>query len=64
MAVRLSGKTLLLISNFEDNSVSVSEVDLRPVGLVVYGANGQLYLGTNQFSNNIIHGANSFLAID
>jgi hypothetical protein len=37
MAVRLGDKTLLFISSFDDASVSVSEVDLRPIGLVVYG---------------------------
>ena len=64
MAVRLTGQTLLVISEFEDNFVAVSEVDLRPIGLMFYGSNGRLYLGTTQFVNNNMHGGNSFLAVN
>jgi hypothetical protein len=64
VSVRLGGKTLLLISNFDENAVSVSEVDLRPVGLLVYGSDGQLNLAGMPISNSTVNGANSFLAID
>jgi hypothetical protein len=41
----------------DDNSCVVSELDLRPIGLNIFGDNNGLTIGGNRFTDNTVYGS-------
>lgn len=54
--VIISGKTVLAVEATSTQKAIVSELDLRPIGLNVYGNSSMLHLGGMQLSKNTFSG--------
>lgn len=54
--VIVHGKTVLAVEAFSTQRAIVPELDLRPIGLNVYGDSSILHLGGMQLSNNTFSG--------
>ncbi|TCD22308.1 hypothetical protein E0D86_06505 [Pseudomonas sp. IC_126] len=54
--VIIHGKTVLAVEAISTQKAIVSELDLRPIGLNVYGNSLTLHLGGMQLSNNTFSG--------
>ncbi|MGP8027013.1 MAG: hypothetical protein ACLPJJ_09930 [Acidocella sp.] len=63
MMVSLYGKEVLSISDFQNDSVKINSIDLRPIGLNIFGSATELQAGGNTFSGNRMRGGRAFLAL-
>jgi hypothetical protein len=64
MGIRINGKTLLSVSKFDEDSITVSEIDLRLIGLTLFGSNNQLTVGNSQYTSSALMGFRAFLVIN
>lgn len=55
--------TLLQAKKLADNKAEIISLNLRPLGLNVYGDSSGLYIGTNLLSNNTFHNVHTMIAI-
>lgn len=61
--VMFKGVVLLSAREITDEEAEVTEVDLRPLGLNIYGDKSGLHVGSTQFSGNHFIGAGTMVGI-
>lgn len=52
---------VLVVKKVSEDAIEIPEIDLRPIGVNLYGKNGDLYAGTMQFSGNTFSGGGTFI---
>jgi hypothetical protein len=63
VSVTVSGTKVLTLVKRPDDIPEVTYLDLRPVGLNIYGDNSKLMVGTNPFSNKTFQNVNVMVGI-
>jgi hypothetical protein len=56
-------KTIVNVIKNTENDVIVDEMDLRPVGLTIYGDKDELHIGTNTLKNNTFSNIHTMIKI-
>ena len=56
VVVSVRGRTVITAESNSEQSVTVNELDFRPIGLNVFGNSSSLSLGGTQLSNNTFSG--------
>jgi hypothetical protein len=54
---------LIQVKKISDDKADIINLDLRPLGLNIYGDSNGLNVGTNSFSNNSFSNVNTMLAL-
>jgi hypothetical protein len=63
LSISINGMRVLQIASYSDDEVVVDQIDLRPLGLLIFGDTAKLTAGGSSYSSNRIEGGRSFLAI-
>jgi hypothetical protein len=63
LSLSINETRVLQIASYSDDAVVVDQIDLRPLGLLIFGDTAKLTVGTSSYSSNRIEGGRSFLAI-
>jgi len=63
LSIVVNGITMLNISNFTDNSVTIDEIDLRPIGISMFGSSDKLKISGNSYTRNTATDCNSLISI-
>jgi hypothetical protein len=63
MSVLISGKNVLDIVKYEQDSIQISSIDLRPIGLNVFGSGDTLQVGGMEFTKNEMQNGRAFIAL-
>jgi len=56
IVVTIQGSKVLVVSSSSENSAIVSQLDLRPIGLNLFGNESSLTVGGSTFSHNTMAG--------
>ena len=64
VSVTVGGTKVLTLIKRPEGIPEVTYLDLRPVGLNIYGDNSKLMVGTNQLSNKTFQNVNVMVGID
>lgn len=59
--ISVKNNKVLLIENFDNLKIEINFIDLRPIGLNIWGDKKSLNVGENTFSGNTITGAKIFM---
>jgi hypothetical protein len=63
MSVSLHGKNVLDIVKYDEDSIQISSIDLRPIGLNVFGGGDTLQVGGTKFTKTQMQNGNTFIAL-
>ena len=63
LSISVQGQQILSIRVIDDNSAEVEFLDLRPIGLNLYGNKEVLNIGTNKFAGNSMSGASVLIGL-
>lgn len=61
--VEIQGTKVLVLQKRQPDTFEVTELDLRPVGLNIYGDRSKLMIGTNQLVSNMFQNVNVMVGI-
>lgn len=66
VSILTKGKTFTIIkvNKISDDLAEIIVLDLRPLGLSIYGDSTGLHIGTLSFTNNIFEGVHTMIAMD
>lgn len=56
--------TVIKVNKIFDDLAEITVLDLRPLGLSIYGDTAGLHIGTHSFANNIFEGVHTMIAMD
>ena len=62
LVVKVQGATVLKVEQTGDDQALVSEIDMRPLGLNVFGGVSELNAGGMSFSNNTFSGGGTLIS--
>ncbi|WP_252959046.1 hypothetical protein [Pseudomonas simiae] len=62
IVVKVQGATVLRVEQTGDDQALVSELNMRPLGLNIYGGNSKLEAGGVTFSNNSFSGGGALIS--
>ncbi|MGV2929523.1 hypothetical protein ACE3G8_00370 [Vreelandella venusta] len=63
VTVKIQGKLVLSVMSSSENSAVVSSMDLRPIGLNMFGDIHALKVGSNSFSGNTMSGGGVLIGL-
>lgn len=63
LSITVNGITMLNISNFTSDSVIIDEIDLRPIGISMFGSSSKLEISGNSYMRNTATDCNSLISI-
>jgi hypothetical protein len=61
--IKFKQKEILKVVKHDENSAEITKIDLRTVGLDIYGDGNTLNLGANKFTNNSFFGTHTMFNI-
>lgn len=63
MKIRVASTMVLSIKATGEDSAEIDTLDMRPLGLNVYGTKNELMVGTNTFSGNSMSGGGTLIGL-
>jgi hypothetical protein len=61
--INVQGTKVLTLEKHEPDTLKITELDLRPIGLNIYGDRSKLVVGTNQLVSNTFENLNVMIGI-
>lgn len=61
--IKIQDIKIIEISNYDNNSIEIGYLDLRPIGFNIQGTKEQLLIGGNTFSGNTMKGGSTLISL-
>jgi hypothetical protein len=61
--IKVQNVKIIKISNYDNNSMEIEYLDLRPIGFNIQGTKEQLLIGSNSFSGNTMQGGGTLISL-